>query len=225
MSINPWFIVAVVLLLPIPAHSQRFLFGVKVAGQITNPFPHTELPAFHQDRLLFGPTAEVRVGHGMSVEMDGLYNNKKLEYSLISSFSNSVSGFQFTQSTNTTAHSWDIPLILKWRLPVQPASIVVGGGFAARNAAGMTHAYGTQRQDYSSPSIPFDRRTSYGAVAKPWTYGPVVTAGFDAHAGIFHFQPELRYTRWNDSPFGFVTKMDSFQALIGIAVGNTKQHQ
>jgi hypothetical protein len=57
-----------------------------------------------------------------------------------------------------------------------------------------------------------------------WTYGPV-EAGVDIRAGKFHFQPELRYTRWNDSPFSFVTKVDNFQALIGIAVGKTKQQQ
>jgi hypothetical protein len=120
--------------------------------------------------------------------MDGLYNKRKLNYSYITSYSESLSGYQLIQTTNVTAHSWDTPLILKWRLPVHRAPIVVGAGFAARNAAGMTHVYGTQREDYSSPSIAFDRRTSYGARAKPWTYGPVVTAGFDVHAGIFHFQ-------------------------------------
>ena len=54
--------VALVILfrLPIPAYSQRFMFGIKIAGQITNTFTYPSLPAVtREDRLLFGPMAEV----------------------------------------------------------------------------------------------------------------------------------------------------------------------
>src|SRR5436189_2379081 len=54
-------VVAFHLCLPKPAYSQRFTFGVKVAGQITNTFTYPFIPGnAHDDRVLFGPTAEIR---------------------------------------------------------------------------------------------------------------------------------------------------------------------
>src|SRR6266436_6456323 len=67
--------------LPIPAYSQRFLFGVKLAGQITDIFTYpARPPVTDEDRVLFGPTAEVRLAPRISVELDALYK-RKLDYS------------------------------------------------------------------------------------------------------------------------------------------------
>ena len=203
---------AILFHLPVPAYSQRFIFGAKIAGQITNTFTYPDLPpVVHEDRLLFGPMAEVRLTHGMSAELDALYK-RKLDYS--STFG-SYQPFSPTGTIDVTNHSWELPLILKWRLPVNRAPIFIGAGFSARNVAGLTHTYGTQIDIISHQATSFDYSTSQS----DWTYGPVITAGFDLRAHIFHFQPELRYTRWNDSPFTFFTKPNSVEALVTIAVG------
>ena len=110
-------------------------------------------------------------------------------------------------------------LIMKWRLLVRRAPIFAGAGFSARKVAGITHFYGTQTAFFPGQPTTFDDRTSQSE----WTYGPVVMAGFDVRAHMFHFQPELRYTRWNDSPL-FATKPDDVQLLIGIAV-ETRKHR
>jgi hypothetical protein len=206
--------VALVILLrfPIPAYSQKFLFGGKLAGQITNTFTYPgPPPGLHEDRVLVGPMAEMRLAHGISVELDALYK-RKLDYS--STFS-SHQPFSPTGTIDVTNHSWELPLILKWRLPMYRAPIFVGAGFSARHVAGMTHTYGSQTPIIAGQQTSFDYTTSQSS----WTYGPVVTAGFDLRAHIFHFQPEVRYARWNDSPFLFFTKPDSVEALIGISIG------
>ena len=54
----------------------------------------------------------------------------------------------------------------------------------------------------------------------PWSYGPVFSVGCDTRAGFVHFQPELRYTRWNDSLFEIrtsPTRLNAVQVLIGVA--------
>jgi hypothetical protein len=117
------FALAILLRLSIPAYSQRFMFGGKIAGQITNTFTYPDLPpVIHEDRLLFGPMAEVRLTHGTSVELDAIYK-RKLDYS--STFG-SYQPFSPTGTIDVTNHSWELPLILKWRVPVYRAPIFVG---------------------------------------------------------------------------------------------------
>jgi hypothetical protein len=221
VSISRWFIVVAACLIPTPAYTQRVLFGVKVAGQITSTFEPPFVPnVIHEDRILFGPTAEVHLLWRLSLEVDALHK-RKLNYTQNSVFLDATRFEQTFATTDGTSRSWEVPVILKWHVVERPHTIFVGGGISPRNVIGNAHTYGTTVS--LLPATTFDFRTQ--GAANPWTYGPVFTAGIDLRAGIFHFQPELRYTRWNDSPFSFVTKVDSFQALIGISVGKTKQHQ
>ena len=205
--------------LPKPAYSQRFTFGVKVAGQITNTFTYPFIPGnAHDDRVLFGPTAEIRLPHAVSIEMDALYK-RRLSYSSHCCVSR-VPVFTIDETIDETTHAWELPLMLKWHLPVQHIPIFASAGFSARNVAGIMHTYGTaQTLSPPAPAVSIDTRTSHGDLVNPWTYGPVVSAGFDFYTGIVHLQPELRYTRWNDSPFVFFTKPDAVEVLVGIAVG------
>src|ERR1051325_3318955 len=68
--------------LAVPAHSQKFMAGFKVGGQITNKFTYPPLSGLvlraapEDDRVLFGPWGEFRVTHALSLEMDALYERK-----------------------------------------------------------------------------------------------------------------------------------------------------
>jgi hypothetical protein len=56
MKIIAWGIVAVALLLPALAYSQRVLIGGKVAGQINNPYGYPGPSSSSvEERVLFGP--------------------------------------------------------------------------------------------------------------------------------------------------------------------------
>jgi hypothetical protein len=208
------------LYIAMPAYSQRLLLGVKVAGQITNTFTYPALPQIvHEDRVRFGPMGELRLPRHVSFEVDALYKTR-LDYT--DHFFALVQLVGENRGTDDfTAHSWEIPILLKWHSPVYHSqnSLFAAAGLAARNVSGITHVYGTVSAGPGLPITSYDTRTSDGDIVNHWTYGPVVAAGIDIRASKFHFQPELRYTRWNDSPFSFVTKMDNLQALIGIAVG------
>ena len=217
------FIIAVSIILfgvSMPAYSQRLILGGKIAGQITNTFTYPALPPIvHEDRVLFGPTAELFLARRLLLEVDTLYK-RKVGYTtdFFVGFPREPQAQRTLGTRDVTAHSWDIPIMLKWHWAAYRNNRPFGTlGFSARNVAGITHDYGTVSGG-GFPSTSFDTRTSDGAIVNHWTYGPVIGAGVDIHARSFHFQPELRYTRWNDSPFVFFTKPDNVQVLIGIAV-------
>jgi hypothetical protein len=205
-----------------PVFGQRFAFGVKAAGQITKVFGYPGVAPDQEDKILFGPTGEIRLGRSLSLELDALYKR-----SISNSYQCCIDRTNFLSLTTETIdekfHSWELPLILQWRIPdarIFRIPITAGAGFAARHMAGTSHTYGTQQTFFPVRSTTaIDFRSSPQDLINPWTYGPVVAAGFDVQAGRLHFHPELRYTRWNASPFSGFTKPDSLQALFGIVVG------
>ena len=203
--------------LPAPAYSQRFLLGAKVAAQVTDTFASFPVPTtVNQDRVLFGPMAEVAVTHGFMLEVNALYKPKFNYTNVESHFLSSMTETE-TTTTNVSAHSWEIPFLLKYRLPKHDR-IFVGGGFSARSVVGTTQTETTVNL-YPLGLPPTTAATSTSDIQKRWTYGPVISGGIDLRAGMFHLQPELRYTRWNSAPFPYGMHLDSFQALIGVGVG------
>ena len=211
MKIIGWGVVAGALMLPALAYSQRVLIGGKVGGQINNLYGYPgPSSSSSEDRILFGPMMEVHATHGMSVEFDALYS----KFADVSSFCCGFAGASAPQiigTSTTSIHSWQLPLILKWRLQLHRQAISLGAGFSSRNISSVSHLSGTQQ---GFITVPVDLRSS----DSNWTYGPVFAAGISFRAGIIHLQPELRYIRWNDSPLAS-GKLDSFQALIGISAG------
>ncbi len=210
-------ILAGVLLLPTPAHSQTVLVGAKVAARISSTFPSTAPTTVNEDWGLFGPMAAVQVTPNFMLEVNALYK-RKFNYTNVFTHVNAT--VQLATTTNVSAHSWEIPLLLKYRFP-EHNRIFVGGGFAARNIVGTTHMISTQELYplHLPPTTISETRSSDGDIVHHWTYGPVLAVGADLHAYKLHFQPELRYTRWNAKPFPYPMDLNAFEALIGIAVG------
>jgi hypothetical protein len=214
MKIIGWGVVAVALLLPALAYSQRVLIGAKVGGQINNPYGYPGPSSSSlEERILFGPTTEVHVTHGMSVEFDALYS-KSADFLSSCCAPLGLAETQVIGTYTARMHSWQLPVTLKWRLQLHHQAISLGAGFSARNIFSASQISGTQMVYPGGPTVPVDSRYS----DSDWTYGPVFAAGISFRAGFVHLQPELRYVRWNDSPLQ-AGKLDSFQALIGISAG------
>jgi hypothetical protein len=194
------------------------MLGGKVAGQITGTFTKEFHPSMiAEDRFVFGPMAEVRLPRRFSLEMDALHK-RKLDYTT-NSF-NLLPGLVrlHSETRNLSASTWEIPVIMKWHLSNDPNRAFVGAGFSSQHISGTTHVYGTESGG-GFPTTSFDFRTNQGDLANPWTHGLEAAAGVDVRAGAFHFQPELRYTRWLSSAFIFGTKLDRLQILVGVALG------
>ena len=217
----PLIAMAVLLVqLPAPAYSQRFLVGAKVATQMTDTFTFPVPSTVNEDRVLFGPMTEVAVTHGFMLEVNALYK-PKFNYT---NFFTHVNGTELLdKTTDVSAHAWEIPLLLKYRLPKHDR-IFVGGGFSARSVVGTTQTVTTVNlYPLGLPPITTSTRSSDGDILNHWTYGPVIAAGADLQVHKVHFQPELRYMRWNSAPFAYGMHLDSLQALIGVAIGKSSR--
>jgi hypothetical protein len=190
-------IVVAFLYIAMPAYSQKLPFGVKVGGQVTkNPFTSPYFAnVIHENRVLYGPMAELRLPRHLAVEVDALYK-RKVNYTQNFIYPDATMFRENFYTTDVTSWSWEIPVVTKWRVLERRYSVFVGGGFSSRQVSGTNHTYGTSVSLLGFPPMTFDSRTS---LPNPWTHGPVFTAGIEARAGVFHFQPELRCTRWNDS--------------------------
>ena len=215
--------VAMVIFLSIPvrASSQTLILGGKGAGQTASSFTEGFSPdVIDEDRFVFGPMAEVRLTNPFSIEVDALYK-RNLNYT--NTFFGIVPGTGRTQSRtethDVTARSWEIPVIMKWHPLNHSIRPFVGGGFSSRHVSGTTHIFGTVSSFAGIPPSTFDSQTNEGDLVHPWTYGITADAGVNFRAGIFHFQPEVRYTLWQSSPFNFEMRHNSIQILMGVAVG------
>jgi hypothetical protein len=203
----------------VPAYSQRWMLGGKVAGQITGTFAKEFSPnVIDEDRFLFGPMAEVRLPRRFSLEVDALYK-RKLNYTNTTFYLLPGLVQLRTETRDVTARSWEIPVILKWHISGKRNPAFVGGGFSSRSLTGTSHVFGNVTGFEAMPPTSFDFRTNQGDLVNPWTHGIVAAAGLDIRAGVFQVQPELRYTRWLSSPFAFATRLDTVQILVGIAAG------
>ena len=207
------------LCIPVCASSQTLLLGGKIAGQTTTiPTKDSSPDVAHEDRFVFGPMAEVRLPYRFSIEVDGLYK-RKLNYThTIGMFLPGRVQLR-SETHDVTAHSWEIPVIIKWHPLNHSIRPFVGGGFSSRHVSGTTHIFGTVSSFAGIPPSTFDSQTNEGDLVHPWTYGITADAGVDFRAGIFHFQPEVRYTLWQSSPFNFEMRHTSIQLLMGVAVG------
>jgi hypothetical protein len=212
--------VAILIFLSIPVHasSQALLLGGKVAGQSTTFSNEFAPDVIHEDKFVFGPMAEIRLSNRFSIEVDALYK-RKLNYTATSSSRLSGGAQLRNESHDVTARSWEIPVIVKLYPSKHSLRPFVAGGFSSRNVSGTTNVSVTVSGTPPIPPPTFESDVDPGDVVNPWTYGITFGAGVSMRAGIFLFQPELRYTGWLSSPFSFPTKLDSFQILMGIGLG------
>jgi hypothetical protein len=180
-----------VLLLLFTATSafSQITFGIKAGVPITDFFDTVTSPRFgfnsNTKRYIIGPTAELRLPFGLSVELDALYRRMNYEGSgtLVDIFTNN----------RTTGNAWEFPLLLKYRAPTGIARPYVAAGVAFDTLTGLRQTI-TQAASTIIRDEPVELR-------KKTTTGFVIGAGLDVHAILIHISPEIRYTRWGSEHF------------------------
>src|SRR5206468_7866504 len=109
---SPRVLVAILALLygfPLPACSQRAIFGVKVAGQLTGTFKKRfDAFAFKDDRFWFGPMAEIRLPRRLPLAVLALYK-RNLNYTQ-EGFAGGDS-FLIHSTSDSAVRSWEIPVL------------------------------------------------------------------------------------------------------------------
>jgi hypothetical protein len=177
------------------AAAQPFSFGVKGGLPLTdffNAVSSDNLGYFSStNRYIVGPTAELHLPFGLSVEFDALYRH--LHYS---------SAFNVADvlvNSSTESGDWEFPLLLKYRFKAPLARPFIDGGVAWDTLSGVSQtitqtAIATGIVSTSTNSSPAEQRNST-------VTGIVLAGGIDIHVPLIHISPEIRYTRWTSPQF------------------------
>ena len=206
------------LLGALSALAQPVSFGVKGGVPLTDFFNVATEGNFGNvvnylsstNRYIIGPTVELRLPFGLSVEVDALYRH--LNY-------NSTSmGVDVFTSSATTGNAWEFPVLAKYRLPSKIVRPYVDAGIAWDTLSGLTQSITT---------TVFPTQTTNTTTSSPaelqhnTTTGFVIGSGIDIHALFLHVSPEIRYTRWGSQHFlspggGLSSNQNQAEFLLGI---------
>jgi opacity protein-like surface antigen len=161
--------------------AQPFKLGVKAGVPLTDFYSTVQSQNFgfnsNTKRYIVGPTVELRLPFGLGVEFDALYRRA------------SYSGAAGSTLVNTTANSWEFPLLAKYRFPTPVVRPFVDAGIAWDKLGGVTQSVLSAT---GLTNKPVDSTT---------TKGFVMGAGIEIPALIVRISPEIRYTRWGSSKF------------------------
>jgi hypothetical protein len=194
-----------------PALAQTIWVGAKGGVPLTEPFILTNDNAmvnsytFQAKRYTGGPFVQLNLPLNFAFEADALY--KRLHYE--------SDPFLFgTLHASTSARSWEFPLIVKRTFPLRSLHAYGGIGVALRRSKGETDFSNSLLQSRDAPL----------ELENPWSTGLALSGGIDVSRSKFHFQPEVRYTRWGTRSFVsgnglFNSNLNSIDLLIGVAYG------
>jgi opacity protein-like surface antigen len=194
-----------------PLAAQSFSFGVQAGTPVSDSFlanNPASSPANYSDktpRYTVGPVFELHLPHSFSFEAAALYQQLHYEYYPF--------GFTTFRSV-TTANSWDVPLLAKRYINVGIRPFVDGGvTLRYLSGSGTTLTNGS----FTSTSAAADLSSNQN-------HGFTAGAGLDYQKGSIHFQPEIRYTRWQNINFqsadGLLSSnQNSIELLFGLTFG------
>jgi len=189
------------------ACAQKLRIGIESGPQLTAPLEatpqaviHPPFSDFQRDvkRFTYGPTIEISLPWSLGVELEALH--QKLKYT-----STLSEPFGVRRVAETTATSWEVPILLKRYIhrfgPMRPYGDV---GLSLRHVSGQTHvdACGPRFEPVfmvcgfvSSQTVPAEDLINTSSA------GLVLGSGVDFQRSSLHISPEIRYTHWSNESF------------------------
>lgn len=183
------------------ASAQTLSFGIKGGiprGEPTraNLFGGLSLSYVDPGRWTIGPTAELRLPFQFAIEADALFRTYRLGSAGTYQLGPDLQPLFYL--TKQDAKVWDIPLLLKYRLPGKTMRpfITAGGNLsrlttetsAAQSCSQDAQCYPPNFPQWSGQSISYTR----------WRHGFVGGLGAEYALKRVKIAPELRYTRMSD---------------------------
>jgi hypothetical protein len=171
------------------------LGGVPIIEQTdtSNSLNHDESRPY-----ILGPSIEVRLLAGFTLEADALYQRigNTSSFSLIDSFLGTGVAAITGETTRTRANEWEFPLLGKYYFRRNSAwQPFVGTGWAMRLAE--IHESGTESIINTGAAIStFSLNNSFRS---DLDVGATFAAGLRYRIGHFALQPQFRYTPWGSS--------------------------
>jgi opacity protein-like surface antigen len=213
-----------------PAFSQPFgLFGFGIKGGV----PLTDfvnatsgLGGFGNyvettNRYIIGPTAELRLPFGLSVEFDVLYRHLNYEFGNPACLQAPVLN-TCALSSSTTGSAWEFPLLGKYRFHGKFLRPYVDAGVAWNTISGLKQTIEEVPKSGQTISQTTTTSTSTPTELLNTTVAGFATgAGVDIHVLLLHLSPEIRYTRWGAKNFlspdgGLPSNQNQVEFLLGI---------
>lgn len=162
--------------------------GLKLGAVLTDTFRGAASELTDESkRYTIGPSVEMRLAKGFSLEVDALYRRIGFDHDRRN---NPVRVY-----TSERDNSWEFPILAKYRLLPSAALIpfaVVGYAPRVVSGSGTTRLLSSPFPGNRDP-VPYN--TSYDV-----THGFVAGGGAEFRAWRLRLAPEVRYTRWN-APF------------------------
>ncbi len=200
--------------------AQPVSFGVKAGGPLTDFFHTSESGSYPYtsttNRYVIGPTIELQLPVGFSVEFDALYRHY---HYLTPGFRTSPPVIQLSDGEEmVSGGAWEFPLLAKYRFPSKVVRPYVDAGIAWDTVSGLSALVCALNCGY--PPTPPSLRNST-------VTGAVAGVGTEIRFGFLRFSPEIRYTHWGArhfvSPVGGLSSIpNQVELLLGISFSRSK---
>ena len=199
------------------APAQIVSVGVKAGIPATDALPNQ--PSYNTlldtGRWTIGPTVEVRLPYGLSLEADALYRGYRLQQSLAfpEVVQDGVTYPPFFNSSRSDTKVWDFPVLLKYRFGPRTIRPFVDAGYTwSHSTSDVTSSLtclGTEAACNSSPlNSYFYTLAHINTTAAP--SGPTAGVGVEFKLGRFKLAPEVRYTHFSNPTVNQVTILAGF---------------
>ena len=199
------------------APAQIVSFGVKAGVPLNSALPNFDFGSSMVDtgRWTLGPTVELRLVHGFSLEVDALYRGYRLVFNSVDS-PFAVGGVNFPSrliSDRQDTKIWDFPLLLKYRFTAGLVHPFLVAGYtwshessdevAFSNCLGTSDVCNASNQN-ASLNAPANSTQSRNRG------GPTAGIGVELKYGKVKIAPEMRYTRFGNPNGNNATLMVGF---------------
>jgi hypothetical protein len=219
-------VLALGLIFALPRHgvAQHFSVGMKAGVATLEPISVTGIFQRRLHPLIWGPVGELALPHSFGIEVSALHRQIAYRWQIPLAIGRVPLEFQELQE-ETHASSWEFPFVFKKYVHTASRLRAFGeAGMAIRHTGSTTNFHGlnvVQRVVFP-PGTPtlvvvgsFSTDGETPELVSRWSAGPVIGAGPDIRIRSFRLQPELRYTRWSNSPLMPVTSA-ILQSSLGL---------
>jgi len=191
--------------------AQEFRFGVKGGIPLTRYFETGQVAVrggFLESsaatrRYTLGPSAEWRLQPRFGLEFDVLY--KRIGY--VRTENTSVSGITTHSAVEVNGHSWDFPILAKYRWDRRVAPYVAGGFVLRYMGLGRARGVQTLQTAQTTITTPIDTEENVPLFVP----GAKAALGMEFGPARIRLLPEFRYSRWRSTSISLPLRLNSNQ--------------
>jgi hypothetical protein len=194
------FFFAAALMAQDPIVSAGFKAGIPASSAVSN-FGNFITPvsvsSVDTGRWTLGPTFELRLYRGFSLEVDALYRSYRNTGAVTINqiFIPGGDSLQLFNTFKSDTRVWDLPLLLKYRFLTGRWRPFLDAGYSWSFSSSDTTSFFTCQSGASAcAASPFKFGSFTGSTGNNVARGPVVGVGVEFKVGKIKVAPEIRYT-------------------------------